>query len=105
MEEPKESYGAVEKAAEAEASRKEAELDDVGFVNSSSEDGDSTAPEEQKESSWWTLLGSLRMEPGFLLYMIASVMGNIMASDLQIDRACRVNLGYNDTVCDGVMST
>ncbi|CAL8100593.1 unnamed protein product [Orchesella dallaii] len=45
----------------------------------------------------------LRMEPGFLLYMTASVMGNIMASDLQLDRACRINKGYNDTVCDILM--
>lgn len=104
MEDSKESY-ATKKASEAEASQKEATLDDVGFVNASEDEGSSAAPEELKESSWWTLLGSLRMEPGFLLYMIASVMGNIMASDLQIDRACRVNLGYNDTVCNGVMST
>jgi len=47
----------------------------------------------------------LRMEPGFLIYMVASVMGNIMASDLLLDRACRVNVGYNDTICDVLTST
>lgn len=53
----------------------------------------------------WHYVKSIRMEPGFLMYMTASVMGNIIASDLQIDRACRINVGYNDTICDGVMST
>lgn len=48
---------------------------------------------------------SIRMEPGFLIYMIASVMGNIMASDLLLDRACRINMKYNDTICDVLTAT
>lgn len=48
---------------------------------------------------------SLIMEPGFLIYMVASAMGNLMAQDLQLDRACRVNMGYNDTICNALMAT
>lgn len=68
-----------------------------------SDSADDLILQTPQESSWWLLLGSLRMEPGFLLYMIASVMGNIIASDMQLDRACRVNKGYNDSICDILM--
>lgn len=68
-------------------------------------DGLSTASGKSVLGKLWHYIKTIRMEPGLLLYMTASVMGNIMASDLQIDRACRINLGYNDTICDGVMST
>lgn len=76
-------------------------LDDVDADYSGDELSTLQTP---KESPWWTLIGSLTMEPGFLLYMIASVMGNLIATDLQIDRACRINLGYNDTICDQLMN-
>ncbi|XP_021945632.1 uncharacterized protein LOC110843883 isoform X2 [Folsomia candida] len=71
------------------------------------EDSDSYSDISQKTfvGKVWHYLKSIRMEPGFLIYMTASVMGNIIASDLQIDRACRINIGYNDTVCNGVMSS
>ncbi len=111
----------MEKADEAASSVKEVDKNIIPISSSSSQtsipsDDDGRGLFQYSDGSGdnlssktflhkvWHYTKVIRMEPGFLIYMTASVMGNIIASDLQIDRACRINIGYNDTVCDGVMS-
>lgn len=49
------------------------------------------------------IVRNVTIEPILPLYTIACILTGMAAQNLYIDKACRVNLGYSDEVCDGLL--
>ena len=52
-----------------------------------------------------TIKGSfyqITLEPVFFLFCLNSGLINISSQSLYLNKACKVNLGHNDTVCDNI---
>jgi len=45
---------------------------------------------------------NVTVEPLLPLYIIASILTAYAAQNLYLDKACRVNLGYSDEICDAL---
>ncbi|CAD6993975.1 unnamed protein product [Ceratitis capitata] len=66
------------------------------------------APEAETESKGalvylkklWMYRKYLVIEPFFFFYLMASVFNAVAMQNFPLDKACRVNLGYNKIVCD-----
>ncbi|XP_039955232.1 uncharacterized protein LOC120771347 isoform X1 [Bactrocera tryoni] len=48
----------------------------------------------------WAYRQYLVIEPFFFFYLMASVFNAVAMQNFPLDKACRVNLGYNKIVCD-----
>lgn len=46
----------------------------------------------------------LSLEPALIIHMTSSIMVFMSISDLLLEKACRVNLGYSDDVCDALQA-
>jgi PCFT/HCP family folate transporter-like MFS transporter 1/3 len=49
-----------------------------------------------------SLIKNTTVEPLLPLYIIASVLTAFAAQNLYLEKACRVNLNLNDTICDAL---
>ena len=47
-------------------------------------------------------LRQISLEPVFFLFCLNSGLINIPSQSLYINKACKVNLGHNDSVCDNI---
>ncbi|KAF2884243.1 hypothetical protein ILUMI_21935 [Ignelater luminosus] len=45
---------------------------------------------------------NITVEPILVLFLLPSVMSVVAIANLDLEKACRVNLEYNETVCDGL---
>ena len=56
--------------------------------------------------AWFDKLKSfcreISLEPVFFLFCLNSGLINIPSQSLYINKACKVNLGHNETVCDNI---
>ncbi|XP_054726804.1 uncharacterized protein LOC129236436 [Anastrepha obliqua] len=67
-----------------------------------------TAPEAETEpkgalvylKKLWIYRKYLVIEPFFFFYLMASVFNAVAMQNFPLDKACRVNLGYNKLICD-----
>lgn len=66
---------------------------------------------EEKKKSWkhmpWTermsyLWDSITVEPMLACYIMPSVLASLATQNLNLEKACRVNLAYPDHVCDAL---
>lgn len=48
------------------------------------------------------VLGMVSVEPMLLLYVAPSVLASLAMQNLNLEKACRVNLAFNSTVCDAL---
>lgn len=48
-------------------------------------------------------LSSISVEPMLLLYIGPSVMGSLATENLNLEKACRVNIGYDKEICDAMV--
>lgn len=46
---------------------------------------------------------NITVEPMLACYIIPSVLAGLATQNLNLEKACRVNLDYGDTVCDALM--
>lgn len=46
----------------------------------------------------------LSLEPALVIHMSSAIMVFMSISDLLLEKACRVNLGYSDDVCDALQA-
>ncbi|XP_026843189.1 uncharacterized protein LOC6587383 [Drosophila persimilis] len=51
----------------------------------------------------WQYRKYLVIEPFFFFYFMASVFNSVAMQNFPLDKACRVNLGYNKIVCDTML--
>lgn len=67
---------------------------------------------EAKTSSWKQLTilekfkhirDNITVEPMLACYIIPSVLAGLATQNLNLEKACRVNLDYGDTICDALM--
>ncbi|XP_022219134.2 LOW QUALITY PROTEIN: uncharacterized protein LOC111071865 [Drosophila obscura] len=66
----------------------------------------SPAVEERKLNYFqklWQYRKYLVIEPFFFFYFMASVFNSVAMQNFPLDKACRVNLGYNKIVCDTML--
>nr|XP_022908796.1 uncharacterized protein LOC111420114 [Onthophagus taurus] len=47
---------------------------------------------------------NITVEPIMVCYILPSVMASLTIQNLNLEKACRVNLHYNDTICDALTS-
>lgn len=45
---------------------------------------------------------NITVEPLLAFYIIPSVLTNLATQNLNLEKACRVNLNYDDVVCDAL---
>lgn len=48
------------------------------------------------------VISSITVEPVILFYILPGTMGFLATQNMNLEKACRVNLGYNITVCDAM---
>ncbi|XP_044766914.1 uncharacterized protein LOC123322897 isoform X1 [Coccinella septempunctata] len=48
-------------------------------------------------------LSSITVEPLVLIYILPSTINTLITQNLILEESCRVNLGYNQSVCDAIM--
>lgn len=68
--------------------------------------------EEPKSGSFWKqmtvkekfhyLRKNITVEPLLACFVMPSMLTNLGTQNLFLEKACRVNLGFNDTVCDAL---
>ncbi|XP_015117913.1 proton-coupled folate transporter [Diachasma alloeum] len=78
----------------------------------SSEDGkkSSSSPNENPinrksmsiREKWNFLSSNITVEPMVACYIMPSVLASLATQNLNLEKACRVNLGYSDTVCSAL---
>ena len=59
----------------------------------------STLTFDQKMQYIWN---NITLEPLVLCFVMPSMLLMLGTQNLNLEKACRVNLGYNDTVCDAL---
>lgn len=68
-------------------------------------------PTEADKFDFWKLTlrektsyirNNITVEPMLALYTIPSVLASLATQNLNLEKACRVNLGYSDDVCDAL---
>ncbi|SPP83069.1 uncharacterized protein LOC117585782 [Drosophila guanche] len=69
--------------------------------------GDSPPAVEEPKLNYFQKLWAYRkylvIEPFFFFYFMASVFNSVAMQNFPLDKACRVNLGYNKIVCDTML--
>lgn len=64
------------------------------------------APEEPKQNylqKLWSYRRYLVIEPFFFFYFMASVFNQVAMQNFPLEKACRVNLGYNPATCSAML--
>lgn len=51
---------------------------------------------------WSFLSSNVTVEPMVACYIMPSVLASLATQNLNLEKACRVNLGYSDSVCDAL---
>lgn len=49
-------------------------------------------------------LSAVTLEPAILLFCVAGGIYGIASEEVYIEKACRVNLSFNDTLCDDIQN-
>lgn len=49
-----------------------------------------------------TFRDNVTVEPLIMLFVIPSMLTNLATQNLYLEKACRVSLAYNNTVCDAL---
>ncbi|XP_034824851.1 lysosomal proton-coupled steroid conjugate and bile acid symporter SLC46A3-like [Maniola hyperantus] len=47
---------------------------------------------------------NITIEPVFVMYVVTGTLGKLATQNLNLDKACRVNLKYGDKVCDALIA-
>lgn len=50
------------------------------------------------------ICSNITVEPIILLYMIPGLMGGLATQNLNLEKSCRVEIGYNSTICNALTS-
>ena len=51
-----------------------------------------------------TILSNITIEPAMFLIMFTSHLDHIAHSQMVLDKCCKIDFGYNDTVCDNLVT-
>ncbi|KAK9880876.1 hypothetical protein WA026_013204 [Henosepilachna vigintioctopunctata] len=73
--------------------------------NSNSTELESKSNNSTPQIYWRRLkifVSNISLEPTFLCILFTSVMYQLVAQNLYLEKACRVNIGYNSSVCDAL---
>ena len=57
--------------------------------------------------SWKYIVGAIKsitIEPCYFMFAFSSGLWVISAYEMYIEKVCKVNLGFNDTICDNIQA-
>ena len=65
-----------------------------------------TKLDEKRPSTWRekldNVIKNITVEPVVAAYIMPSVLSNLATQNLNLEKACRVNMNYGDDVCDAL---
>jgi hypothetical protein len=73
-------------------------------MSSKIKNGSKTTKENPGKAEMSIGKSMLTLEPALVTHMTAAVMIYMVVQDFLLEKACRVNLGYSDAVCDALTS-
>ena len=62
------------------------------------------AEKKPKEFILWRILKSITIEPAVFMISLSMTIENISNSQIVIDKTCKIDYEYNDTVCDTLVT-
>lgn len=51
---------------------------------------------------WQNIINNITVEPIVAAYIMPSVLSNLATQNLNLEKACRVNMKYGDDICDAL---
>lgn len=85
----------------AKATKKNLKTEKADGKDKSKTKGKSTEPMTWQQK-YDFLISNITVEPMLACYIIPSVFANLATQNLNLEKACRVNLGYSTEVCDAL---
>ena len=64
----------------------------------------STPIQIEKEFILWRILKSITIEPAVFMISLSTTMENIASSQIVIDKSCKIDFPYNDTICENLVT-
>lgn len=61
-------------------------------------------PNTTKWKTFCRKLSLITVEPVIILYLFPTMLMAVSVTNLDLEKSCRVNLKYNDTICDALTS-
>ena len=58
----------------------------------------------EKEFILWRILKSITIEPAVFMISLSTTMENIASSQIVIDKSCKIDFPYNDTICENLVT-
>ena len=58
----------------------------------------------EKDFILWRILKSVTIEPAVFMISLSTTMENVANSQIVIDKSCKIDFPYNDTVCENLVT-
>ena len=58
----------------------------------------------EKDFILWRIVKSISIEPAVFMISLSTTMENIASSQIVIDKTCKIDFPYNNTVCENLVT-